>query len=305
MGSIKNTANFADRLTEAQKRKNSLVVLGIDPQLGDGGLPHGYRSVAHFCCDLISACADVVVAIKPQLAFFEARGISGMRDLRKTIAHARLHRLITIADAKRGDIGLVSKAYAEAYLGDTDFSCDAVTVNPYLGRDSIEAFLPKVEGGRGIFVCVKTSNKSSKDFQDLRLYRGGVSWRKVGKLVSDLGENYVGSNGLSSVGAVFGATHPKDARAGRNLMPTTLMLVPGYGAQGASASDAIAGIRNDGLGVVVNASRSIMYAWQTSKSKDPIQAALDAAEKMRRELNEAALQLASGRSGDSSAVRVA
>jgi orotidine-5'-phosphate decarboxylase len=256
MGSNKSSGNFADRLTEAQETKGSLVVLGIDPQFEDG-LPPGYRSVTRFCCDLISACADVVVAVKPQLAFFEGRGLAGMKALRDILAHARRHKLITIADAKRGDIGLVSQAYAKAYLDDdADFSCDAVTVAPYLGRDSIEAFLPKVKLGRGIFVCVKTSNDSSGEFQDLPLSSTeGSLWREVGKLVDDLGKECIGTSGFSSVGAVFGATYPYEARDGRKLMPHTLMLAPGYGAQGASADDAVAGIRKDGLGVVVNASR--------------------------------------------------
>jgi len=130
---------FADRIVEAQRRKDSIAVLGVDPHLDTRqapGIPAGY-SLMRFCCEVVEASADFVIAIKPQLAFFEARGIEGMRALVEILALARRLELLTIADAKRGDIGSTSAAYAEAFLGHGDFACDAVTVNPYLGSDAM------------------------------------------------------------------------------------------------------------------------------------------------------------------------
>src|SRR5258708_3902014 len=162
------TMNFADRLAESCRNKDSIAMLGIDPQLDTAtsrGVPPGY-TLTRFCCEIVEACAPSIAAIKPQLAFFEARGIDGMRafcEVRKT---ARRLGLITIADAKRGDIGTTSAAYAEAFLGDGDFAADAVTVNPYLASDAVMPFIARVRAGRGVFILVKTSNPSSGEFQD-------------------------------------------------------------------------------------------------------------------------------------------
>jgi len=256
---------FADRLIEAQRRKASIAVLGVDPHLDTRqapGIPSGY-SLARFCCEVIEAAADFIVAVKPQLAFFEARGIEGMRALVEVLALARKLELLTIADAKRGDIGSTSAAYAEAFLGGGDFACDAVTVNPYLGSDAIAPFVAHVRKGRGLFVLVKTSNPSSGEFQDLVTFPERPLWEMVAERVRGWGGDFIGKSGLSSVGAVIGATYPKQARRARTLMPDAIILVPGYGAQGASASDAVAAARADGLGVIVNASRSLMYAYRS------------------------------------------
>src|SRR5579871_4600307 len=144
---------FADRLAEVSRAKKSVAILGVDPQLdapGVPGVPAGY-TLAKFCCEVIEACEKSIVAVKPQLAFFEARGLEGMRALAEVIRFARGRGLITIADAKRGDIGSTSAAYAEAFLGDGDFGSDAVTVNPYLGSDAIAPFVTRVRRGRGLF----------------------------------------------------------------------------------------------------------------------------------------------------------
>jgi orotidine-5'-phosphate decarboxylase len=281
------TTNFADRIADAARRKQSLAVLGVDPQLdapGAPGVPKGH-TLARFCCEIVEACAPSIVAIKPQLAFFEARGIDGMRALAQVIKLARKLDLITIADAKRGDIGSTSAAYAEAHLGDGDFGCDAVTINPYLGSDAAMPFIERVRKGRGVFVLVKTSNPSSGEFQDLPA-GGAPLWESVAARVAGWGADFIGRSGLSPVGAVIGATYPAHARRARELMPNAIVLVPGYGAQGASASDAIAASRADGSGVIVNASRSLMYAFRKkSGAKKAAQAAADAAEAMRLELN--------------------
>lgn len=280
--------NFADRLVEAQRKKDSIAVLGVDPHLDSAqtpGIPAGY-TLARFCCEIVEACAKSVVAIKPQLAFFEARGIEGMRALVRVIKLARRLGLITIADAKRGDIGSTSAAYAEAFLGNGDFGCDAVTVNPYLGSDALVPFVARTQAGRGLFVLVKTSNPSSGEFQD-RLTPDRPLWERVADRVRGWGADHTGKSGLNPVGAVIGATYPGHARRARTLMPDRVILVPGYGAQGANATDAIAAARPDGLGVIVNASRSLMYAYLKRPGVAPGKAAAEATEAMRTALNAA------------------
>jgi orotidine-5'-phosphate decarboxylase len=280
--------HFSERLLEAQRRKQSIAMLGVDPQLDTPaapGLP-AYYTLSKFCCAIVEACADSVCAIKPQLAFFEARGMDGMRALAEVIALARRLGVLTVADAKRGDIGSTSAAYAEAFLGDGDFGCDAVTVNPYLGSDAIAPFVTRVRDGRGLFVLVKTSNPSSGEFQD-RTADGAPMWEWVARRVEGWGSDFAGPSGLSPVGAVVGATYPEHATRARQLMPHATVLVPGYGAQGASAADAVRAARADGTGVVVNASRSLMYAYLKRPDREPAQAAAEAAEAMRAELNAA------------------
>jgi orotidine-5'-phosphate decarboxylase len=289
---------FADRLDALSRAKDSIAVLGVDPHLnGTAGtaIPPQY-TVRRFCCEIVEACAQSVVAIKPNLAFFEARGVDGMRALREVIALGRRLGLITIADAKRGDIGSTSAAYAEALLGDGDFGCDAVTVNPYLGSDAIAPFIARVKAGRGVFVLVKTSNPSSVELQDLEV-SGRPLWEVVAARVREWGADYLGKSGLSSVGAVVGATYPNEARRARGLMPNTLILVPGYGAQGGSPRDAVSAARADGSGVVVNASRSLMYAYQQAGGKKPGEAAMLAAEAMRVALNAARKARVEGETG--------
>jgi orotidine-5'-phosphate decarboxylase len=280
--------NFADRLIDAQREKKSIAILGVDPQLDtakEPGVP-ARLTVEHFCCEIVEACAASVIAIKPQLAFFEARGVEGMRAFVAVVKLARRLGLLTIADAKRGDIGPTSAAYASAFLGNGDFGCDAVTVNPYLGSDAIMPFVRAVPHGRGIFALVKTSNPTSAEFQDIATAQGPV-WECVASRIRGIGSDFLGECGLSAIGAVVGATYPEHARRARELMPAALILVPGYGAQGATAVDAVAAARADGTGVIVNASRSVMYAYRNRPGISPAVAAAEAAEAMRIELNEA------------------
>jgi orotidine-5'-phosphate decarboxylase len=280
--------DFLERLLEASRTKHSVAVLGVDPQLdarGESGVPGGYNLV-RFCCEAVEACASSVVAIKPQLAFFEARGLEGLRALTEVLKLARSLGLVTIADAKRGDIGSTSAAYAEAFLGDGDFACDAVTVNPYLGSDALAPFVARVRSGRGLFVLVKTSNPSSGEFQD-RLVPARPLWEMVAERVHGWGSDFIGPHDLTPVGAVVGATYSDDARRARELMPNSVVLVPGYGTQGAGAEDAVAAARVDGSGVIVNASRSLMYAFRARPGVRPGEAAAQAAATMRDELNRA------------------
>src|ERR1700684_1485129 len=243
--------NFADRLVQASRLKDSVVVLGIDPQLdapGAPGIPHGY-TLTRFCCEIVEACSHSAIAVKPQLAFYEARGLDGMRAFCEIVKLAKRLGLATIADAKRGDIGTTSAAYAEAFLGDGDFACDAITINTYLGSDAFSTFVACVRGGRGLFVLVKTSNPSSGEFQDLEAPHRPL-WEAVAERVHGWGSDFIGAEGLTPVGAVIGATYPAHARRARELLPDSVVLVPGYGAQGASAEDAIVTARADGLGAI-------------------------------------------------------
>jgi len=284
-----SAVNFADRLTDAYRRKDSIAVLGVDPQLDSpaagAGVPAGY-TLTRFCCETVEACAPYVIAIKPQLAFYEARGIDGMRALAEVLALARRLGLITIADAKRGDIGSTSTAYAEAFLGDGDFASDAVTVNPYLGSDAIMPFVARVRDGRGVLVLVRNSNPSSGEFQDLPV-DGRPLWELVAMRVRGLGGDFIGNCGLSAIGAVVGATYPQQARRARELMPNAVILAPGYGRQGATAIDAVAAARPDALGTIVNASRSLMYAYRERPGIAPPLAAAEAASAMRLDLKRA------------------
>jgi orotidine-5'-phosphate decarboxylase len=280
--------DFLERLLEASRTTRSIAVLGVDPQLdarGGSGVPEGYDLV-RFCCEVVEACASSVVAIKPQLAFFEARGVDGLRALTEVLRLARSLGLVTIADAKRGDIGSTSAAYAEAFLGDGDFGCDAVTVNPYLGSDALAPFVARVRTGRGLFVLVKTSNPSSGEFQD-RPVPVRPLWEMVAERVHGWGSDFIGPHDLTPVGAVVGATYPEHARRARELMPNSVVLVPGYGTQGAGADDAVAAARADGSGVIVNSSRSLMYAYRARPGVRPGEAAAQAAAMMRDELNRA------------------
>jgi len=280
--------NLADRLAAESRRKRSIAILGVDPQLDTAaarGVPKGY-TLARFCCEIVEACAPELVAIKPQLAFYEARGIEGMRALVEVIKLGTRLGLVTVADAKRGDVGTTSAAYAEAYLGNGDFACDAVTVNAYQGSDATMPFIARVREGRGVFVLVRTSNPSSGEFQDVQA-DGRAMWEVIAARINGWGGDFIGESGLSPVGAVLGATYPEHARRARLLMPQATILVPGYGAQGASAAEAVAAARSDGSGILVNSSRALMYAYLKNPAKQPGEAALEAARKMRAELNAA------------------
>jgi orotidine-5'-phosphate decarboxylase len=279
---------FADRLAETSRAKRSVAILGVDPQLdsaGTPGVPPGY-TLTEFCCEIIEACEKSIVAVKPQVAFFEARGLEGMRALVEVMRFARGRGLLVIADAKRGDIGTTSAAYAEAFLGDGDFASDAITINPYLGADAIMPFVNRIRAGRGVLVLVKNSNPSSGEFQDLEA-SGAPLWETVASRVRGWGDDFIGRSALSSVGAVVGATYPKHLKRARELMPNAIILVPGYGTQGGTAQDAAQAARGDTPGIIVNSSRGLMYAYLKKPGEKPGAAAAEAAEAMRLALNAA------------------
>jgi orotidine-5'-phosphate decarboxylase len=257
------TLTFADRLAAEVERKRSQLVVGLDPN--PDLLPVELRGdVARFCCGIVDAVAPHAVAVKPQLAFFEALGARGMAAFDEVCAYARGAGLLVIADGKRGDIGSTARAYAEAYLEGSPPRADALTVNPWLGRDSVEPFLGTVRrGGVGIFVLVRTSNNGG-DLQDVVLKDGRAMWHHVAGLVADWGEESTGDVGLSSVGAVVGATHPRAVAEARRLMPRTILLLPGVGAQGGSIADLGRAFQSGPASALVAASRSVIYAYRES-----------------------------------------
>jgi orotidine-5'-phosphate decarboxylase len=248
---VPDTANFADRLAEAVTRKQSQLVVGLDPRLdvlpmelrGEAilGRAAAASSVARFCKGIVDAVGPYVVAVKPQSAFFEALGADGFKALEEVCDYSRAAGLLVIVDAKRGDIGSTSRAYAEAFLEPRDGTAplaDAMTASPYLGQDSVEPFLAAARRhGAGVFFLVRTSNAGAADVQDLALSDGRPLWNYVAELVHEWGEPLLGASGMSSIGAVVGATHPRAVSEARRLLPQSPMLLPGVGAQGATPAD--------------------------------------------------------------------
>lgn len=277
--------HFADRLCAAIDAKGSAVAVGLDPRPDSlppcllaecraalGETPQAVaEALWRFNRGIIDAVHDVVPAVKPQLAFYERYGVAGLGAYARTAQYAKEAGLLVIADGKRNDIGSTASAYAEAFLGAPwvfdhqvagDFAADALTVNPFLGGDGIQPFVDCArQQSRGVFVLVKTSNPSAGDLQDLRV-NGEPLYEYLGRRVEAWGENCRGRSGYSSLGAVVGATWPEQAARLRALMPHTLFLVPGYGAQGATATDVAPCFDTNGHGALINASRSVIFAWR-------------------------------------------
>jgi orotidine-5'-phosphate decarboxylase len=246
-------ANFADRLAEAVERTGSSLVVGLDPD--PALVPEGVEAV-EFCRGIVDAVAPSVVAVKPQAAFFEALGPNGWAGFAEVCAYARAAGLLVIADAKRGDVGSTARAYAAAFAP----LADAVTVNPYLGRDSLEPFLAC--DGLGVFCLVKTSNPGSGDLQDVALADGAPLWQHVAGLVRAWGDERLGASGLSALGAVVGATYPREVAEARRLLPRTIFLLPGVGAQGGRPEELRPAFAAGPASALVSASRSVLYAYR-------------------------------------------
>jgi orotidine-5'-phosphate decarboxylase len=267
---------FADRLAEEVERKRSQLLVGLDPR--PDLLPVELRGEAHlsraaaadacarFCRGLVDAVAPYVVGVKPQLAFFEALGSDGLRAFEESCAYARAAGLLVVADGKRGDIGSTARAYANAYIEvgeDGQPPVDALTVNPYLGSDSVEPFVAACRrSGAGLFCVVKTTNAGGVDIQDLALSDGRPVWQHVAQLVSEWGAGLVGERGLSSIGAVVGATYPRAVAEARKLMPQAVLLLPGIGAQGATPADVARAFTSGPASALVSVSRSVIYAFR-------------------------------------------
>jgi orotidine-5'-phosphate decarboxylase len=261
---MSDAGHFADRLAEAVERKGAPLCVGLDPD--PALMPEGV-GVVEFCRGIVDAVAGIAVAVKPQAAFFEAQGADGWAALIEVCGYAREAGVLVIADAKRGDVPTTARAYASAFAP----LADAVTVNPYLGLDSLEPFLAR--DGLGVFVLVKTSNPGSVDVQDLPLADGRPVWQHVAGLVDRWGSGLVGESGLSSVGAVVGATFPQEVAVARQLLPRSVLLLPGIGAQGARPEDLAEAFSVGPAGALVSASRSVLYAdrgagWQEAAAAE-------------------------------------
>ncbi len=311
---------FIDKLIDNIKKYNNPTVVGLDPRLeyipadikrnafkeyGEG-FTGAAEAILQFNKRLIEAVCDIIPAVKPQLAYYEMYGYEGVRVFAATTEYAKSKGMLVIADGKRNDIGTTAEAYSSAFLGKVSiagrdaaaFYADALTVNPYLGIDGIKPFLNDCDKfQKGIFILVKTSNKSSGQFQDIIAQDGKHTYEKVAELVDEWGNNLVGKNGYSSVGAVVGATYPEQAKELRRIMKRAYILVPGYGAQGGTAKDAANAFNGDGLGAIINASRSIMCAWKADRWLDKYneeafdEAARAEAIRMREEINEALMNI--------------
>ncbi|MFM8892891.1 MAG: orotidine-5'-phosphate decarboxylase [Planctomycetia bacterium] len=262
-------APFSSRLAEAITQRRSAACIGLDPRRESLPATFGADSAhdpkdlaavfARFCCDVIDVIAPLVPVVKPQLACFEMLGPHGMTALAEVILHAHSKDLLVLADGKRGDIGSTAEAYADGWLGGP-WAADALTVNPYLGLDSVEPFVKTaVERSAGIFVLVKTSNPGSKDFQDLEA-GGRPLHEHVAAGVEQLAKRTAAEGRYGAVGAVVGATWPRQLDALRELMPHTWILVPGFGKQGGRAADVRGAFHADGLGALVVSARDVIFA---------------------------------------------
>ena len=272
-----------DKLIEKIEQKKNPTVVGLDTSFDY--LPDDLRAgvqdfkgvaeaVVAFNKKIVDAVADIVPAVKVQIAYYEMYGVEGLRAFAETCRYAKSKGLIVMTDAKRNDIGATAECYAKAYLGETTvgecgytaFDSDFLTVNGYLGSDGIKPFLGWMQKrDKGIFVLVKTSNKSSGELQDLKLENGKTVYEYMGALVEEWGKDCIGRYGYSDVGAVVGATHPVQAEILRREMPHTFFLIPGYGAQGGKADDLKVCFGKDGLGGIVNSSRGILCAYKQEK----------------------------------------
>jgi len=274
------------RLIEKIQKTKAPICVGLDPMLSyvpkhivetslkeyGETLEGAADAIWKFNQAIIDAVADLIPAVKPQIAMYEQFGLAGLVAYDKTVKYCKEKGLIVIADAKRGDIGSTSTAYAVGHIGHVQvgntvckgFDADMLTVNPYLGSDGIKPFVAVCNSDdKGIFVLVKTSNPSSGEFQD-RLIDGRALYEHVAEKVVAWGKESM-DGAYSNVGVVVGATYPEMSKVLRKLMPNTYFLVPGYGAQGGRAEDLRYCFNEDGLGAVVNSSRGIIAAYRQEK----------------------------------------
>jgi len=278
-----------NKLVDKIKKLDAPVVAGLDPMLDyipshvlekafkeyGETLEGAAEAILEFNIAIIDAIHDLIPAVKPQIAMYEQFGVPGILAYKKTVDYAKSKDLVIIGDIKRGDIGSTSEAYAAGHLGKVKvgskeyrpFDEDFATVNPYLGSDGINPFIDVCkENDKGIFVLVKTSNKSSGEFQD-RITDGKPIYEVVAEKVDEWGKTFMGKE-YSYVGAVVGATYPEMGKVLRKLMPKTFFLVPGYGAQGGTAAELAPYFNDDGLGAIVNSSRGIICAYKNEKYKE-------------------------------------
>ena len=310
--------NFADELISQIREKNSIICIGLDPRLPDDNqtnyIPHflidEYKNnsnmIFEFNRRLIDATIEFTPIYKPNIAFYER--YDALTGLKNTIKYIQKNDALVILDAKRGDIGATCQAYASSLF--EGYKTDSITINSYFGSDSVKPFITYKE--KGFFAQVKNSNKSSVEFQDLfsihlddipdeqvsieidKINRKKVLERNfihMARLVKEWGKQLIGANGYSSFGAVVGATFPEQMISIRKILDNCFLLIPGYGTQGATAEDIIQGVNDDGLGTIINSSRSINFAYQNKDymkkySADNFDgAAHEVALKMRENIN--------------------
>ncbi len=276
------------QLIEKIKKTKAPICVGLDPMLGyipvhvlkksyeefGETLEGAADAIWQFNKEIIDHTFDLIPSVKPQIAMYEQFGIEGLKAYQKTVDYCQEKGLLVIGDAKRGDIGSTSAAYATGHLGKvavgsntfSGFHTDFLTVNPYLGTDGVKPFVDVCKAeDKGLFILVKTSNPSSGEFQD-RLIDGRPLYELVAEKVVEWGAECMDGT-YSNVGAVVGATYPEMSGILRKLMPNTYFLVPGYGAQGGTAADLKPCFNEDGLGAVVNSSRGIIAAYKQEKYK--------------------------------------
>ncbi|MDO4753875.1 MAG: orotidine-5'-phosphate decarboxylase [Bacillota bacterium] len=285
-----------DRLIEKTNELDSPIIVGIDPvfeklpvemrEMAISKYGETERSYANAVIEFGKAIIDSVEGlsciVKPQLAYFEVLGSAGLDAYAEVVRYARYRDFIVIADAKRGDIGSTSAAYAKAFLGKTGLEADFITVNPYLGSDCLREFIKFVDDyDKGIFVLVKTSNPSSAELQDLRTEDGRRIYEVMGAMTQQLSSERIGKYGYSNIGAVVGATHPSELKELRRQMPSVPFLVPGYGAQGGTAQDVAGAFDAAGNGAYINSSRGIIYAKEEGVGF--MKAMRNAAERMKQD----------------------
>ena len=262
--------NFADKITLKTRELGSPLCLGLDPHpnlipklFKKNSQNLSLKNIENFLFEIIDIAKNKVVAIKPQVAFFEQWGPDGMSLLVKVSKLARENNILVIMDAKRGDIGSTSVAYANAWLGkNSPFGASALTVNPWMGLETLFPFIDVAnESNSGVFILLKTSNAGSKDIQDLLVNNRAVFIHLANLLQKSCSTN-LGKFGYSDIGVVVGATQPKEAKLIRKILPKSLFLIPGFGEQGASASEALSGLilKNKIYeGGLINSSRSILF----------------------------------------------
>lgn len=298
-----------DVLQEKIREKKNPTVAGLDARIEyvpeyirkeafekyGVGLKGAVEAIWQFNVGLIDALCDIVPAVKPQAAYYENLGWQGMEMLERTIRYAKEKGLFVIADIKRGDIGSTATAYAEGWLSGApierqvfkSFDADCVTLNGYMGSDSIKPFLEAAKGeDKCAFVLVKTSNPGSGELQDVKAADGRTIYEVMGELNEQIAAGTEGKYGFTMAGAVTGATYPQQIQDLRSRLPHTFFLVPGYGAQGGTAADVKYAFNEKGHGAIVNSSRGIMCAWKKTggDGHDFKEAARNAAIAMRDDI---------------------
>ena len=300
-----------DLLAAAVETTGSIACVGLDPRpelipgeivrsaVAQSDDPRQQVAIAfeEFMVSIMRAVAGHCAAVKPQAACYEAYGSAGWQVLERVVTEARRLKVPVILDAKRSDIGSSAVHYRQGLLTSAPglvasqrlrgMDADWITANPYLGGDSVEPLIGSPDEGKGVFVLVRTSNPGARDFQDQAVDGDSLS-TVVARKVHQWGAGRIGAGGFADVGAVVGATWPAQAQELRDILPNTLFLVPGFGAQGASAEGAVAGCTDQGTGIIVNSSRAILGAWQSEPDRtNPVEVARAALDEMNLQLSAA------------------